>query len=91
MKKFKNHQNTFSFLFGLVADLCNLAGDGDGDGGGDGPLGTILDIFGPCWDHFRTMLGPFKEHFRVPYANKKVFPPKISFLEMTHTNFVSSI
>ena len=35
-------------------------------------------------DHFRTILGP-------PYAPKIFFQSQINFLEMAHTNFVSSI
>ena len=38
MAKFKNHHTYVFVLFWLVADVFNLAGDGDGGG----PFGTIL-------------------------------------------------
>ena len=43
---------------------------------------------------FGTMLGPFQNNFRIPYAKNKgegVFQLKIDFLEMAHTNLFSSI
>ena len=35
--------------------------------------------------------GSFQDNFRIPYAIKLCFQPQISFLEIAHTNFVSSI
>ena len=49
-----------------------------GDVGGQ--FGTIL---GPFWINFKTILGP-------PYETL-FFQPRISFLEMAHTNFYSCI
>ena len=57
-------------------------------------MGDHLGPFGTIWDHLGTILGPCQVHFEsfleTPYANK-CFQPKIIFLEITHTNFVSSI
>ena len=52
-----------------------FADAGDGDGGGD--------HLGSFYDHFRTIVEP-------PMQNIYVFRPKIIFLEMAYTIFVSS-
>ena len=66
----------FSNLFAPWQETFADAGDGDG-----GPFGTILD---PFKDHFRIILRP-------PLPENYVLQPKINFLEMAPTNFVSSI
>ena len=45
---------------------------------------TILKIVGHFQNNYMTILGP-------PMPNNYVFQPKTNFLEMAHTNFVSSI
>ena len=42
------------------------------------------DHLGPCWVHFKTLLGHLTQ-------TNYVFQPKTNFLEMAHTNLVSSI
>ena len=73
------------FLICLPPGRRLLLTPGMGMGGG---IGTI-------WDHFRIILRPFWIHFRTilgpPMPTNYVFQPKINFLEMAHTNFVSSI
>ena len=69
-----------SFFYNLFTPQQEtFAEAGDGDGGG--AFGTILKQFKV---HFRSMLGP-------PMPPPKKDQPKFNFLEMGHTNFVSSI
>ena len=79
IKVIKNHKRMIlSNLF--AQETFADAGDGDEGGGADhlGPFGTIL----------RQLL----DHFRTPYAKYiYVSQPNINFLEMAHTNFVSSV
>ena len=47
-----------------------------------------MGMGGGIRDHFKIMLKPF---YTPPMHHKYDFQPKTDFLEMTHTNFVSSI
>ena len=72
----------------LVPWQETFADAGGGDGGG---------AFGHNWDHFEIILNPLWINFRTifgrPYAPPQIKQKstKINFLEMAHTNFVSSI
>ena len=57
------------------------AGDGDGVG----------DHLGPFYANLKTILTQFWIILRPPCPPNYVFRPKINFLEMAHTNFISSI
>ena len=75
-----------SNLFAPWQETFADAGDGDGMGG---------DHFGPFGIHFKIMLTPFGINFRTvlgsPMPTNYVLQQQINFLEMAHTNFVSSI
>ena len=55
-----------------------MANVGDGDGGE-----TI-------WDHLKSFPDDYKTIFRTAMPPQYVFRPKGNFLEMVHTNIVSS-
>ena len=89
MKIIENHQQ-YVFLYTLFAPWQETfadAGDEVGNGCGGGGGGHL----GPFQDHFNSILVYLWDHFGTPMTQQYVFKPKINFLEMAHTNFVSSI